>query len=59
MIYKLILVFVFLFSLKTFSAEQQNSNKTTSKDSLAKKQLEMIIKSIKEETTVKLDKAES
>ena len=49
MIYKIVFIFVFLFSLKTFSAEQQNSEKTASKDQLAKKQLEMIIQSIKDE----------
>ena len=59
MIYKVVLVFVFLFSLKTFSAEQQKTEQDASKDHLAKKQLEMIIKSIKEDTNSKMPKAKS
>ena len=50
MIYKIVLVFVFLFSLKTFSAEQQVSESSSKeKDNLAQKQLEIIIKSIKDD----------
>ena len=53
MIYKIVIVFVFLFSIKTFSSEQQVTEQDASKDHLAKKQLEMIIESIKEDKNAK------
>lgn len=50
MLYKIVLIFVVLFSLKTFSAEKEVTETSKKTDTLAKKQLEMIIKSIKDDT---------
>jgi hypothetical protein len=50
---------VFLFSVKTFSNEKQNSTSKTVKDNLAKKQLEIIIKSIKQDSKPKIQKVDS
>lgn len=51
---KLILTFIVLFSLKAFSAEKsEDQTAEKAQNQLAKKQLKLIIKSIKEESTPK------